>query len=231
MMSAAAERLAQIRQRIASATSRVGRPADSVTLLAVSKTFPAEAVAELFAAGQTHFAESRQQEAEGKLAALPAGIAWHFIGHLQRNKVRKVLAGFPTIHSVDSLRLAEHISLVAGELGVSPGIFLQVNIAAEPSKHGFTAEELRGSLAALLRLPNLRVLGLMAIPPEEDHPDEARRWFAAVRQLRDELSAASGHPLSELSMGMSGDFETAIEEGATIVRVGSALFGARAYPV
>jgi pyridoxal phosphate enzyme (YggS family) len=229
-MARASERLAGIRQRIAAAALRAGRDPAAIELLAVSKTFPAEAVAELFAAGQRSFAESRQQEAEGKLALVPGGIDWHFIGHLQRNKVRKVLEAFRTLHSVDSLRLAEHVEAVARDLGVRPDIYLQVNIAGEPSKHGFAPAELRDAIKPLKQLTQVRIAGLMAIPPEEEDPEHARRWFAALRDLRDELAGAAGIDLPGLSMGMSGDFEIAIEEGATVVRVGSAIFGERSYP-
>jgi pyridoxal phosphate enzyme (YggS family) len=228
-MSSAGERLKEIHARIATAASRAGRDPADVTLLAVSKTFPAEAISELFAAGQKSFAESRQQEADGKLPLAPAGIDWHFIGHLQRNKVRKVLESFGTLHGIDSLRLAQHVSSVAGELGMCPAIYLQVNIAAEPSKYGFSPDELRSSIAELAQLPNVTIRGLMGIPPEEESPEAARRWFAALRGLRDELKGLAGAELADLSMGMSGDFEIAIEEGASIVRVGSALFGNRTY--
>lgn len=220
----------EIRTRIANAAIRAGRDPADIDLLAVSKTFPAEAIAELFAAGQTCFAESRQQEAETKLPRVPDGIDWHFIGHLQRNKVRKVLEFFGTLHGIDSLRLAEQVSGVATELGLRPAIFLQVNIAAEPSKYGFSADELRSCIAQIVQLPNVQVRGLMGIPPEEKSPADARRWFAALRNLRDELNGQSAAELPGLSMGMSGDFEIAIEEGSTIVRVGSALFGTRIYP-
>jgi pyridoxal phosphate enzyme (YggS family) len=229
-MARASERLAEIRQRIAAAALRAGRDPAAIELLAVSKTFPAEAVAELFAAGQRSFAESRQQEAEGKLALVPGGIDWHFIGHLQRNKVRKVLEGFRTLHSVDSLRLAEHVEAVARDLGVRPDIYLQVNIAGEPSKHGFSPAQLREVIEPLKQLTQVRIAGLMAIPPEEENPEDARRWFAALRGLRDELAGGAGIDLPGLSMGMSGDFEIAIEEGSTVVRVGSAIFGGRSYP-
>jgi len=228
-MADSSTRLEEIRSRIARAAIRAGRSPADIVLLAVSKTFPPEAIAELFAAGQASFAESRQQEADAKLPMLHSGIDWHFIGHLQRNKVRKVLESFATLHSIDSLRLATHVSAVAGDLGLRPAIYLQVNIAAEASKHGFSPDELRGTINELTQLPNLLVRGLMAIPPDEESPEDARRWFAALRLLRDELKAQSGAELADLSMGMSGDFEIAIEEGATIVRVGSALFGNRSY--
>lgn len=225
-MPGIAERLAELRQRIGAAALSAGRASSEVELLAVSKTFGAEDVAEAYAAGQRLFGESRQQEAAPKVAALPADIEWHFIGGLQRNKARKVLADFPCIHSVDSLRLAEHLDRVAGEEGKRPRIYLEANVAGEESKGGFSPAELLASADALAAFKNLDVFGVMSIPPEGD----SRRWFATTRELRDRLRGASGLALPGLSMGMSGDFEDAIAEGSTIVRVGSALFGHRSYP-
>jgi pyridoxal phosphate enzyme (YggS family) len=226
-MSTAAERLAEVRGRIETACRRAGRDPAGVELVAVSKTFPPEAVRELAEAGQRVFGESRQQEAEAKIPLLPAGLCWHFIGHLQRNKVRKVLPLCDTIHSVDSLRLARHIDEVAGELGLEPRVYLEVNLAGEESKHGYRPADLRRELPELLGLRRLGILGLMAVPPAAEDPQASRRWFAELRTLRDELAAGAGAPLDGLSMGMSGDYEVAVEEGATAVRVGSALFGAR----
>lgn len=221
-----AERLAALRGRIAAACRDAGRGREVVELLAVSKTFPAAAVQEAYESGQRDFGESRQQEAAPKIDTLPPDIRWHFIGGLQRNKVRKVLGGFRVIHSVDSLRLAEHLDRVAGEEGKRPGIYLEVNVAGEASKGGFSQEELLAAAEALPAFENVDLLGLMVIPPE----GEARRWFAATRELRDRLELLSGLKLPGLSMGMSGDFEDAVREGSTIVRVGSALFGNRHYP-
>jgi pyridoxal phosphate enzyme (YggS family) len=220
-----AERLAGLRGRIDAACREAGRGPGEVELLAVSKTFPASAVQEAYDAGQRAFGESRQQEAAPKIDVLPSDIRWHFIGGLQRNKVRKVLLGFPVIHSIDSLRLAEHVDRVAGEEGRKPQVFLEVNVAGEESKGGFTADELLAAAEALPAFGNLDILGLMAIPPEAG----ARRWFASTRELRDRMEARSGLKLPGLSMGMSGDFEDAVREGSTIVRVGSALFGNRSY--
>lgn len=226
-MPGIAERLIVLRQRVAAAAIAAGRPPGEVQLLAVSKTFAVEDVAEAYAAGQRLFGESRQQEAAPKISALPADIAWHFIGSLQRNKARKILADFACIHSVDSLRLAEHLDRIAGELGKPAPVYLEVNVAGEESKGGFVPEDLLAAANDLAAFRNLEILGLMAIPPEGD----SRRWFAVTRDLRDRLGTLSGLPLPGLSMGMSGDFEEAIAEGATIVRVGSALFGHRPYPV
>ncbi len=225
-MPGLSERLAGLRGRIAGACRDSGRDPGDVELLAVSKTFPASAVQEAYDAGQRAFGESRQQEAAPKIEVLPRDIRWHFIGGLQRNKVRKVLGGFEVIHSVDSLRLAEYLDRVAGEEGKRPRVFLEVNVAGEASKGGFSPEELLEAAGALPDLRNVEISGLMSIPPETD----ARRWFAATRELRDRLEKESGLGLPGLSMGMSGDFEDAVREGSTIVRVGSALFGQREYP-
>ena len=222
-----AERLALLHDRIAAECSAAGRSAAEVELLAVSKTFPAAAVLEAYEAGHRGFGESRQQEAAPKIEALPADICWHFIGTLQRNKVRKVLSGFSCIHSVDSFRLAEYLDRVAAEEGKRPQVYLEVNVAGEASKGGFSPEELIASADGLAALGNFDLLGLMVIPPDNG---EARRWFAAARELRDRLRSVSGLVLPGLSMGMSGDFEAAVLEGSTIVRVGSALFGNRTYP-
>lgn len=224
------ERIAAIRARMAQVCVRAGRELDEVTLLAVSKTVPADQVAQAWLAGQRDFGESRQQEGADKVAALPSGPRWHFIGTLQRNKVRKVLADFSVIHSIDSLKLARHVDRIAGELGVKPHVFLEVNIAGEASKGGFSPAALREEIQGLAELPNLEIRGLMVIPPEQEDPEMARAWFARARELRGELEQVAGRKWPELSMGMSGDFEVAIEEGSTIVRVGSAIFGERSYP-
>lgn len=230
-MSGVAEQLAVVEDRIEDACRRAGRERSAVQLIAVSKTFPAESVQAAVDAGQRVFGESRQQEAEPKIVVLPPGLHWHFIGRVQRNKVRKILPLFQTVHAIDSLRLADYTNQVAGELGLKPEIFLQVNLADEASKGGFDADTLHREIAALRALDHLSILGLMIIPPEEGEAEDARKWFAGLRELRDGLAAESGLPLPHLSMGMSGDYEIAIEEGATFVRVGSAIFGHRAYRV
>lgn len=223
------DNLAWVRERIARACVRSGRDPSEVRLLAVSKTVEAERIQEAFEAGQTCFGESRQQEAADKVASLPGGIEWHFIGGLQRNKVRKVLGDFQVIHSIDSWRLADHVDRIAGELGVRPAVFLEVDLADQASKGGFSPEELENSLPRLAALEHLELQGLMVIPPAVDEPELARPWFARARELRDRLRQQGGRALPELSMGMSGDFEIAIEEGSNIVRVGSAIFGEREY--
>ncbi len=226
-----AENLAEIRARILAACIRAGRAGDSVQLIAVSKTFPVESVRDAVAAGHLHFGESRIQEAEGKIAALPVNLHWHFIGRLQRNKVRKALANFEVIHAVDSSALALHMDAAAKDMGLFPKAFLQVNISGEESKGGFGPGQLCAELELLLQLERVEMIGLMCIPPAAANPEDARPWFVALRELRDRLAAEFGANLPALSMGMSGDYEIAIEEGATHVRVGSAIFGKRAYRV
>ena len=226
-MADVAASLSQVRERIQAACLRAGRDVSGVELIAVSKTIPVELIREAVAAGQRVFGESRQQEAEPKVAALPAILNWHFIGRVQRNKVRKLLPVFEVIHALDSLRLATHLAEVAGECGVFPKVFLQVNVAGEASKGGFEPDELRACLGGLLALPRMEILGLMTIPPAAPEAEAARPWFSKLRQLRDTLEHDHQVSLPGLSMGMSGDYEVAIEEGATHVRVGSAIFGSR----
>ena len=226
-MDCIATNLAEVRQRMEAACRRVGRKPQSVVLIAVSKTFPVSDIAEAVKAGQQVFGESRLQEAEAKIDALPASLSWHFIGGVQRNKVRKILQKFGVIHAIDSLRLAEYVNGIAGELGHASEIFLQVNIGGEASKGGFEPEVLRQEIGKLGALEHLRIRGLMCIPPAGPDAESARRWFVSLRDLRDELEAISGRQFPQLSMGMSGDYEVAIEEGATHVRVGSLIFGHR----
>ena len=226
-MDGIATNLTEVRQRIDAACRRAGREPQSVELIAVSKTFPVSDIAEAVKAGQQVFGESRLQEAEAKIDALPASLSWHFIGGVQRNKVRKILQKFGVIHAIDSLRLAGYVNGIAGELGHAAEIFLQVNIGGEASKGGFEPEVLRQEIGKLCALDHLRILGLMCIPPEGPDAESARRWFVSLRELRDEIEAISGRQFSHLSMGMSGDYEVAIEEGATHVRVGTLIFGHR----
>jgi PLP dependent protein len=230
-MSDIAANLADIRRRIWTACHRSGREPASVELIAVSKTFPADAVREAVQAGQLTFGESKLQEAESKIDVLPGSLHWHFIGRVQRNKVRKILSRFEVVHAIDSLRLAQYTDEIAGELGLFPRVFLQVNIGGEESKGGFEAEAIRREIGELLSLKRLEVAGLMCIPPPGPVAEDSRRWFVALRELRDGLERDTGVPLPALSMGMSGDFEVAIEEGATHVRVGSSIFGKRSYQV
>lgn len=230
-MSEIAENLGEILAAIAAACVRSGRDRESVRLIAVSKTFPADAIMQAVGAGQRVFGESKLQEAEGKITQLPDSLEWHFIGRVQRNKVRKLLESFAVIHGIDSLKLATYVDGVARELGLFPKVFLQVNIGGEESKGGFDTEQLDQEMEALLTMDRLEILGLMCIPPAGPDAESARRWFATLRGLRDKLEVDHRAGLPELSMGMSSDFEVAIEEGATQVRVGSAIFGKRSYRV
>ncbi len=229
-MTDIAHHLAAVREQIASAAAHAGRDPATVRLVAVSKTHPAEAVAAAAATGQRIFGESRVQEARDKIPACPPGLDWHFIGHLQKNKVRQALPLFTFFHSIDSAPLAQAIDRIAGETGKPVEGLLEVNISGEETKHGFNPEQLRSEFAALARLPHLHIRGLMTMAPYSDNPEDARPVFRALRELRDELRAGHNDPLPELSMGMSGDFVPAIEEGATLVRIGSSIFGARPYP-
>lgn len=228
-MNALSDRLQAIRDRMTAAAQRCGREPASIELLAVSKTFPVEAIREAVDAGQLLFGENKVQEILAKAPQLPASVQWHLIGHLQSNKVRKVLPHVKSIHSIGSLDLARDVDRIAAELGLFPQVYLEVNLAAESSKHGFGAEQVRSSLEALYALKRLEIQGLMCIPPFDPDPALSRPYFAKLRELRDELEQRGGAPLPRLSMGMSHDFEIAIEEGATIVRVGSAIFGERTY--
>jgi len=226
-MSEIARQLSEIQNRMGAACLRSGRAVSDLRLIAVSKTFPAQDIREAVDAGQACFGENRLQEAESKIAALPAGLEWHFIGGVQRNKVRRILPLFSCIHAVDSLRLATYTDAVAADLKIRPKVFLQVNLAAEQSKGGFSEADLRSSIREIAALENIQTVGLMTIPPAGDEPEASRKWFRALRHLRDSIEADFPITLPFLSMGMSGDFETAIEEGATHVRVGSAIFGKR----
>jgi pyridoxal phosphate enzyme (YggS family) len=222
-----AEQIVTVHERIASAAARVSRRAETVELVAVSKGFPVEVIREAARAPHDLFGESKVQELLAKAPDLPSKVRWHFVGHLQSNKVRKVLPLVEAIHSVDSLALAQDLERIAAEVGRRPDIFLQVNVGEDAAKYGFTRESVRRDFEALLSLERVNVIGLMTIPPLTEKPEENRRHFASLRELRDELAAASGTPLEGLSMGMSDDYEIAVEEGATVVRVGSAIFGAR----
>lgn len=199
------------------------------TLVAVSKTWPAEYVQEAYDAGQRLFGENKVQEILEKSPILPEDIEWHLIGHLQKNKIRKVLPHCSMIHSVDSLALAGQISRIAGELEIVSSVLLQVNISDDDAKFGFTGARLREEFAEIKVLPNLKIEGLMTVPKFDADPERVRPAFAALRALRDELVSEHGLTLPHLSMGMSHDAKVAVEEGATLVRVGSSIFGKRDY--
>jgi pyridoxal phosphate enzyme (YggS family) len=226
-MSEIAARLEQIRERMTAACARAGRDLRSVELVAVSKTKPAELIQEAVDAGQSLFGENRVQEVMQKKPLLPARLRWHLIGPLQSNKVRKILPLVEMIEAVDSLDIARDINRIAAELGLHPKVLLEINVATESSKHGFSAARIRSQLEELYALDRLYIQGLMCIPPFDPSPEASRKHFIQLRTLREELEKFGGAPLPVLSMGMSHDFETAIEEGATLVRVGTAIFGGR----
>lgn len=225
-----ADRLTEIRGRIASAARSAGRAPSSVRLIAVSKTFPIEAVREAYAAGQRDFGENRVQEALQKIeASADIPIRWHLLGHLQTNKARKAAQSCAVIQSVDSVDLLQKLDRAAVESGQAPELLIQVDLAGEATKFGVPPGDVPRLFEAAAAARAARVTGLMTLPPVPDTPEDARPWFRRLRDLRDEWLAA-GVPapmLQELSMGMSGDFEVAIEEGATMVRVGTAIFGSR----
>jgi hypothetical protein len=226
-MTDIATHLAAAHEKIATTARRAGRAPDSVRLVAVSKTQPAKAIVTAAATGQRIFGENRVQEAREKIPACPPGLEWHLLGHLQKNKVRQALSLFSFFHSIDSQALAGAIDRIAGETGRKVDGLLEVNVSGEETKHGFTPAQLREAFPALAALPHLRIRGLMTMAPYSENPEAARPVFRALRELRDELQSAHGAALPELSMGMSGDFEPAIEEGATLVRLGSSIFGQR----
>lgn len=224
-----AQRLAEVRGRIAAAAARAGRAPGDVTLVAVSKTVPAPQVAAAVAAGQRAFGENRVQEALAKAEACGPGPLWHLIGRLQRNKAKAAARHFAVVESVDSLDLAAELDRRAGDAGRRLPVLIQVKLGGEATKSGVEVRAAPGLIAAVTRLPNLELRGLMTIPPLPDAPGMSRPWFARLRGLRDRWDGDCCPPgsLRELSMGMSGDYEVAVEEGATIVRVGSAIFGPR----
>jgi PLP dependent protein len=222
-----AARLARVRQRIEGACAACGRDSAEVTLVAVSKLHEAAEVAALAECGQRLFGESYLQEALPKMAAAPAGLTWHFIGHLQRNKAKLAVGRFALVHTVDNLELAHILQKRNEDLGLTQAVCLQVNVAGEAQKSGLAPEALPALAEAVAAMSNLRLSGLMVIPPVFDDPEGARPAFARLRELRDETAGRLGLPLPVLSMGMSGDLEAAILEGATHVRVGTDLFGAR----
>lgn len=228
-MNDVAARLAAVRRRVHDAENDAGRPAGSVMLLAVSKTFPAEVMRACAAAGQTRFGENYVQEAVSKITALSdLTLEWHFIGPLQSNKTRAVAEHFHWVHSIDRLKIAERLSQQRPEHLPPLQVCLQVNTSGETTKSGVSFAQLPELAAAVRQLPRLRLRGLMTIPAPSDDPAAQRLPFRALREAFDALNA-QGHDLDTLSMGMSDDLEAAIAEGATIVRVGSAIFGARDY--
>ena len=227
MNDGVAANLERVLSNVAEAAAKAGRNRDDVQLIAVSKKQDAEKVRAVFDAGQPIFGESRVQEARAKIPLLPAAARWHFVGHLQKNKIRHALPLFELFHSVDSLALAQDLERIAEEEGLRPRVLLEVNVAGEASKIGFGPAALREQLEELLLLVKLNIEGLMIIPPLAPDPEQSRQYFVMLRELRDEVEREFDLKLPELSMGMSNDYGVAIEEGATFVRVGTAIFGAR----
>jgi PLP dependent protein len=224
-----AENLARVQERVSRAAERAGRRPDGVLLIGVSKTVDVARIRAAVAAGVTTLGENRVQEAKTKVAALGRPVPWHLIGHLQTNKVKDALESFDLIHSVDRVPLAEALSRRAAEAGRRMDVLVQVNVGEEAQKGGLRADELRAALETMAGLPGLRLRGLMTIPPLPREPEDSRPYYKEMRKLLDDARRwGHGPDLAELSMGMSGDFEVGIEEGATIVRVGTAIFGSRA---
>ena len=221
------ENLRQVLDRIAAACDRAGRSRDEVSLVAVSKTFPPERVRQVLDCGQLLFGENRVQEALAKIPEVGGGARWHMIGHLQRNKARHAIGLFELIHSVDGLKLAQELDRRSESGGMVQPILVEVNLAQESSKSGVEEAGLWPLLEGIQPLTHLELRGLMTVPPHVPQAEEARPWFIRLRGLAEEARRRTGLPLPELSMGMTDDFEVAVEEGATLVRVGRAIFGPR----
>jgi len=224
--------LSSVRSRLDAAARRAGRDPTTVRLIAVSKTFSADAVRAAAAAGQVDFGENKVQEGLQKIGeTADIQIRWHLIGHLQSNKAKKAATAFHCIHSIDSVELLKKIDAAAADGGAAPEILVQVDLAGETTKFGAAADEARRIVDATQTLRNARMIGQMLIPPWNEDQEQTRPWFVRLRELRDQWLAegVSGTSLAQLSMGMSHDFEAAIEEGATMVRVGTAIFGKRTY--
>jgi pyridoxal phosphate enzyme (YggS family) len=225
-----AARVAAVREQIAAAARRAGRDPTAVTLVAVTKTFGPEVARLAVEAGVLDLGENRVQEAEPKVRALPAGVRWHLIGHLQRNKVNRALELFSLIHSVDTVELGEAIAARAARLGRHASVLLQVNLAQKETQFGFAEPALEAAAHRLSRLPALSLEGLMCIAPLMDEMERTRPYFRRLAELFEALAEpmrAAGHPWRHLSMGMTNDYPVAVEEGATLVRVGRAIFGER----
>ena len=223
-----AEVLGDVRAKVAAACARAGRDPAEVEIVAVTKTHGAEVVEEAWRAGLGIVGENKVQEAAWKKPMSPSGPSWHLIGHLQSNKVRHALELFDFIHSVDSAKLADRIDFVADEMGASPRVLLEVNVSGEKSKSGMRPEDVEPILRHIAEAcPRVTVEGFMTMAPFSEDPEGARPYFRRLRELRDEMEAKLGVGLPRLSMGMSGDYEVAVEEGATWIRLGTALFGDR----
>jgi pyridoxal phosphate enzyme (YggS family) len=222
--------LDMVRRRIERACERAHRAPGDVRLVAISKTVGVGRIRELIEHGHSLLGENQVQEALPKVRELGAGVSWHFVGHMQRNKVRQAVGVFELIHSLDSLRLAREMNRRAADAGLRQAVLVQVNLAGEETKHGVGEAELPALLESIASLERVEPRGLMTIPPQAADPEQSRSWFARLRELRDRATGWSGQPLPELSMGMTDDFEVAVEEGATLVRVGRAIFGERPAP-
>jgi pyridoxal phosphate enzyme (YggS family) len=224
------ENLERVKSQIVDAAQKSRRSPDEIELVAISKTHDADKVRAAHDAGQTLFGESRVQEARAKIPELPSSLRWHFVGHLQKNKIRHALPLFELFHGIDSVDLARELNRVAEEEGMHPRILLEVNVAGEGSKFGFNPAALRSELETLLALPRLTIEGLMTIPPLAEEAEASRKFFVDLRELRNALEKEFDMKLPHLSMGMTNDFTIAVEEGATLVRVGTAIFGERSKP-
>jgi len=228
-----ADNLASVKLHISEAAKKAGRSPDSIRLIVVSKQVSSEKVLDAYQAGAKCFGENKVQEAISKIdeVNLP-DVGWHFIGHLQKNKIKYLDSRFDLIHSVDSLSLAKKISTHCESQNRTQAVLLQVNISGEEAKFGMTPSELKTQLPDFAQLKGIQVQGLMTIPPQDSEVENSRKYFSRLRELRDDCQAlkVQGVELNELSMGMTSDFTIAIEEGATLVRVGTAIFGARATP-
>jgi len=222
-----AANLQKIQERIKEACSKVSRDTASVTLLAVTKSQPPEVVSEAARLGLSLFGENKVQEAKAKIPLCPGWLRWHMIGHLQSNKCRDAVELFEMVQSVDSLSLATELNRRAEQASRKLSILIEVNIAGESQKFGYKPEQLLAELAQINELPRLEIHGLMTVPPWTPEPEKVRSVFRQLSELKEHCEQALGAPLAHLSMGMSGDFEVAIEEGATLVRIGTALFGPR----
>ena len=226
-MVSIAENLERVSEQITQAAAKAGRAINEIELVAITKTHPAEKVREAVEAGHTLFGESRVQEARAKIPELPSNLRWHFVGHLQKNKIRHALPLFELFHGVDSLALAQEVDRIAADEGEHPRVLLEVNVAGEGSKFGFKAETLRAEIGSLLALPRLSIEGLMCIPPLTEEAEASRRFFVQLHEMRNSLEKEFDVKFPHLSMGMTQDFWIAVEEGATLVRVGTAIFGER----
>jgi hypothetical protein len=218
---------AAVLARMTAACARAHRDPASVRIVAVSKTFPVATVRQLLAAGHRLFGENRVQEALPKIEEVGPGVTWHLVGHLQTNKVKDAVGRFELFHSVDSERLAREIDRRAAERGLSQAVLVQVNLSGETTKSGVEEARVLPLVEAVATLPHVELRGLMTIPPPVERAEESRPWFVRLRELRDRATERVGRPLADLSMGMTDDFEVAVEEGATLIRVGRAIFGER----